>query len=328
MSDLRLPSLNAVRTFATAGRHLSFTAAAAELNVTQGAVSRLVKALEEDLGVDLFVRVGRGLKLTPEGAAYLEAVTGALTRIASATRAVRRAGDRGVLSVSVLPTFAMRWLVPRLGRFQAAFPEILVDMTIGDGPPDFETLSADLAIRFGAGPFAGAEARALMGEEMAPVAAPALLASLPPVRTASDLPAGRLLRHTTRPDAWAAFFAAAGLPPPETGAAPAFEHFFLLAEAAAAGLGIALLPLFLVERELAAGRLVRPLSGSVRSDGAYHLLAPVGAGWPRKARLFADWLAREAVDGGLPPAPARRPEGLRTSPLVLEQEKQGGLREA
>ena len=302
MSDNRLPSLNAVRTFVSAGRHLSFTAAAAELNVTQGAVSRLVKALEEDLGVDLFQRVGRGLKLTPEGAAYLEAVTGALARIAAATRAVRRAGDRGVLSVSVLPTFAMRWLVPRLGRFQAAFPEILVDMTIGDGPVEFETLSADLAIRFGTGPFAGAEARPLMGEEMAVVAAPGLIAALPPIRSVADLPPARLLRHTTRPGAWAHYFAAAGLTPPEPGPAPAFEHFFLLAEAASAGLGIALMPLFLVERELAAGRLVQPLPQTLRSPGHYQLLAPEGAGWPRKARLFADWLAKEAASAGLPVA--------------------------
>ncbi len=293
MTAPRLPSLTAVRSFAVAGRLLSFTAAAAELNVTQGAVSRMVRALEAELGVELVRRAGRGLALTAAGAAYLGEVTAALDRIAAATRSVRGLDAPGALAISVLPTFAMRWLVPRLPAFRRLHPDIAVEVAAGDGPVDLAGGPVDIAIRHGAPPWPGAVAAALMSEEIGVVCAPQLL-RLDPVRQPTDLIGRPLLQHTTRPSGWPAFFAALGLPPPDLARAPGFEHLFMIAEAAAAGMGFALVPLFLVEAELASGRLVRALPTTLRPAQGYYVLHRPGADRIRKVRIFKAWLMRQA----------------------------------
>lgn len=287
-----LPSLSGVRSFAAAGRYLNLTAAAAELGVTQGAVSRAVQALEAELGVALFRRVGRGIELTPAGAAYHARVADALAQISAATRALRRPERDGVLSLSVLPTFALRWLVPRLPRFHARHPDIQVDLSASEAPIDFGTDPVDLALRNGTGSWPGAEATLLTDETVGVFCAPGLLRRAE-IATPADLRDHRLLVHTTRPTAWADYFATLGLGPPDVSGFPGFEHFFMLAEAAAAGMGLALLPLFLARADVAAGRLVQPIGHTMRPASAYYLLHAPGQGRLRKIRLFRDWLVAE-----------------------------------
>lgn len=288
----RLPSLNGVRSFAAAGRHLNLTAAAQELGVTQGAVSRAVQALEVELGTPLFRRVGRGIELTPAGAAYHARVTDALAQIAAATRALRRPEREGILSLSVLPTFALRWLVPRLPRFHERHPDIQVDLSASEELIDFGTDPVDLALRNGTGGWPGAEATLLMNETVGVFCAPDLLRR---IATPADLRDHRLLVHTTRPAAWADYFASLGLGPPDVSGFPGFEHFFMLAEAAAAGMGLALLPLFLARADVAAGRLVQPIGHTMRPASAYYLLHAPGQGSLRKIRLFRQWLQAEVA---------------------------------
>lgn len=293
--DARLPSLNAVRSFDAAARHLSFTLAARELCVTQGAVSRMVQALEAELGTALFLRMGRTLALTPAGAAYHPHIEEALARIAAATRSVRHMDGGGMLSISVLPTFAMRWLVPRLARFQQRHPDILVDITTNERLVNFSTDAIDLGVRYGLGHWSNTEATLFMREDVAVFCAPALLLRGPPLRGPADLAAHRLLQHSTRPGAWATYCAACGVAPPDLGLSPAFEHFFMLIEATAAGMGVALLPEFLAADAVAAGRLVRPFDRSVRNEKAYYIVHAQGAGPSRKIRLAKAWLLEEVA---------------------------------
>ena len=295
MDPNRLPSLNAVRSFAAAGRLLSFTAAAQELNVTQGAVSRMVQALETELGVQLFERHGRSISLTAAGAAYHREISDALARIATASRSVRGYERAGVLSLSVLPTLAMRWLVPRLQAFQRAHPDIQVDLAAGDGPVDFAADRIDMAIRHGAPPWPGATAARMMTEDVGVVCAP----DLPGARGLAgpaDLVGRPLLQHTTRPDGWRRYFEHFGLTAPDLAQVPGFEHLFMLAEAAASGMGMALMPLFLVRTELAAGRLIQPIAEILRPEQAYYILHRPGAERARKVRIFKTWLLRQAAE--------------------------------
>lgn len=292
--ERRLPSLNAVRSFDAAARHLSFTLAARELCVTQGAVSRMVQALESELGVALFLRLGRNLKLTPAGAAYHPHIMDALDRIAAATRSIKHMDGGGVLSISVLPTFAMRWLVPRLPRFQQQYPDILADITTNERLVNFSTEPIDIGIRYGLGQWPNTEAMLFMHEDVALFCSPTLLQSGPPLRGPEDLAAHRLLQHSTRAEAWARYFAACGLTPPDLSQSPAFEHFFMVIEATAAGMGVALLPQFLVADELASGRLVRPYERTLRNEQAYYIVHAPGAGRTRKIRLVKEWLLEEA----------------------------------
>lgn len=293
MDPDRLPSLNAVRSFVVAGRFLSFTAAAHELNVTQGAVSRMVQALEMELGVQLFERHGRSISLTAAGIAYHREVSDALARIAAASRSARGFERAGTLSMSVLPTLAMRWLVPRLQAFQRAHPDIQVDLTAGDGPVDFTDDRIDMAIRHGIPPWPGATATRMMAEEVGIVCAPHLSAARD-LATPSDLVGRPLLQHTTRLDGWRRYFEHYGQPAPDLSQAPGFEHLFMLVEAAASGMGMALMPLFLVRTELATGRLIQPIAETMQPEEAYYILHKPGAERTHKVRIFKAWLVRQA----------------------------------
>ncbi|HVZ00483.1 MAG TPA: LysR substrate-binding domain-containing protein [Dongiaceae bacterium] len=300
----RLPSLNAIRCFAVAGRCLNFTVAATELGVTQGAVSRLIQSLEEDLGLKLFTREGRGLSLTPAGEIYHREVSDAIDRIGAASRAARYSVDSGILSISAVPTFAMRWLIPKLPDFQAVHPDILVDVIAGDGPTNLALGEYHLAIRFCEPPFGDVVAQRLMSEEVGALCAPALLRNGRPFERPEDLLRFPLLGHSTRPEAWPDFLSAMGLgplPAPK----PSFEHFFMLAEAAVAGMGIALIPLFLVRDELAAGRLVQAVPMTIRPRRAYYLLHNRPAGQMRMVRAFKSWIRRAAAEPSSRPPVAR-----------------------
>ncbi|MFN3400073.1 MAG: transcriptional regulator GcvA [Ferrovibrio sp.] len=287
-----LPSLNALRAFVAAGRHLSFTRAAEELHVTQGAVSRLVKQLEEDLGVGLFRRGPRGLELTEAGAAYLPPLAEAFERMQAATKLIARNGKRPAnrLAITMLPTFAMRWFMPRLADFHQLNPEIAVDVTSADRPVDFASEPVDVGIQYGSGNWpADLHAEFLFAETVILVASPALLKSKP-LHKPEDAKRHTLLTHSTRPEAWAEWFAAAGLKG-NASRGPAFEHFFMSIEAAVNGLGLALVPDFFVTQELREGRLVEPLPQlRVQRPGGYYLLCLKGRDREPAIRAFRNWL--------------------------------------
>ncbi|QDO97462.1 transcriptional regulator GcvA [Ferrovibrio terrae] len=286
-----LPSLNALRAFVAAGRHLSFTRAADELHVTQGAVSRLVKQLEEDLGVSLFSRGPRGLELTEAGGAYLPPLTEAFERMLAATKLIMRSTrPANRLAITMLPTFAMRWFMPRLADFHQLNPEIAVDVTSADRPVDFASEPVDVGIQYGSGNWsAELHAEFLFPETVTLVASPALLKSKA-LRKPDDVKRHVLLTHSTRPEAWAEWFASAGLKG-SAGKGPAFEHFFMSIEAAVNGLGLALVPDFFVVQELRDGRLVEPLPEfRLRRPGGYYLLCLKGREREPAIRGFRNWL--------------------------------------
>lgn len=287
----RLPSLNALRAFAVAGRHLSFTRAAAELNVTQGAVSRLVKQLENDLGLTLFRRSARGLELTPAGASLLPALNDAFERLGAAIKLVRRPSRQSNhLAIATLPTFAMRWFMPRLADFQRLHPGITVDVTSADRPIDFQAEPIDVGIQYGHGDWLGVSAQFLMAETVILVASPALLKAKP-LRQPADIRHHVLLTHSTRPDAWREWLERAGLKQAKPPRGPAFEHFFMSIEAAVSGLGLALVPDIFVQAELNDGRLVEPLPRHrVARKGGYYLLHLPGREREPAIRAFRDWL--------------------------------------
>src|SRR5712664_3773698 len=198
--NARLPSLNGLRAFEAAARHLSFTQAASELNVTQTAISHQIRRLEEELGIRLFVRKNRALSLTPEAREYLPGIRAAFNDLRLATDRLLRKGDDNVLTISTLASLAAKWLLPRLSSFQEVHPDIDVRITTSTGLVDFGSGDVDAAIRYGRGHWPGLRAEWLMADEMFPVCSPALLAGKKPLRRPEDLADHVLLRseeHTS-----------------------------------------------------------------------------------------------------------------------------------
>lgn len=310
----RLPSLNALRAFEAAARHLSFSRAAAELHVTQGAVSRQVKALETDLGVPLFKRLTRALELTEHGRELLPAMRDAFDRMEQASQQLRSRKTSRVLTVNVLPTFAMRWLIPRLPRFAARHPNVEVHMVTSIQPVDFGREEIDMAIRVGAPPGVQAKgaridldmakdwhnvrAEFLMPDILVPVCAPQLARGARPLRKPADLRGHPLLHNATRPHAWPDWFKAVGLPRAGAQDGPSYGHFFMVLQAAVEGRGVALVPRVLIEGDLAAGTLVIPFEAAVESAGAYYLLYREHHRDSERLRPFREWLLNEraAID--------------------------------
>lgn len=297
-----VPSLAALQAFESAARHGSFTRAAEELDLTQGAVSRQVAALEESLGVTLFERVRQRVALTAAGAAYAADIREALGRIASATlSAMTLRGAGGTLGLAILPTFGTRWLIPRLPGFFRAHPEVTISFATRILPFDFAADGLDAAIHFGDPVWPGAEMHPLMGETIVPVASPALMAETP-LRVPQDVLRVPLLQQATRPRAWQEWLVAQGVPPGLAIMGPTFEQFAMVARAAAAGLGLAVVPRFLVEEELRAGQLVIPFDRPITSRQSYWLV------YPREKRdrpalaAFREWLLSECGSGRVEPA--------------------------
>jgi len=295
-----LPPLNALRAFEAAGRHLSFTRGAEELHVTQAAVSQQVKLLEKHLGTRLFRRLHRSLVLTEEGQLYLAAVRDALDALEAATRRLSAGEMHSLLTVSVLPSFAARWLVPRLGRFHRRHPEIDIRLAPDAKVVDFARHDADVGIRYGRGRYPGLRCDRLLEEEVFPVCSPALLAGGPPLRAPADL-ARHTLLHDESDDDWRTWLLAAGVEGVTVGRGPIFTDSSMLLQAAVDGQGIALARSVLAKDELAAGRLARPFgsSGSIVQPGyAYFLVCPERAAeWPRVG-AFRAWLLDEIKQGG------------------------------
>lgn len=306
---MRLPSLNALRAFEAAARRQSFARAAEELHVTQGAVSRHVGLLEDELGVALFRRHARGVELTAQGRALLPELTASFERIARATRQVAE-GDRE-LRVACQPTLASRWLVRRLAGFQGLRPGTRVTLGLMCGCDDFLRGGFDLGVAHGETELdrpAGLEAVLLRREAMAPVCAPALLEGVGALRRPEDLARHTLLHpHADRED-WRQWLRAAGLPErlAEDGG-QVLQNLEMAIAAALGGLGVAMADLHLVRDELASGALAAPFGLVVGEGTGYFLIAERGRLGEPKLAAFRDWLLAEAAADAARQPPAAVP---------------------
>ena len=278
-----LPSMSLLCAFEAAARHQSFTAAAAELNLTQSAISRQVRALEEALGSNLFVRDRQTVKLTLSGEAYAQDIREALKRISKATLNFKANPAGGTLKLGILPTFGTRWLAPRLPNFVETHPGITMNLATRFAPFDFAEDPLDAAIHFGAPHWPGAELDFLMSETVVPACSPAFAArhDLSSAERFLDVP---LIHLESRPDAWELWFRANGVTFPSL-SGMLIDQFAIASQAAAGSLGIALLPRFLIEAELARGDLVEPLDAPMESVERYYLA------WPSKRAAFPPLLA-------------------------------------
>jgi LysR family glycine cleavage system transcriptional activator len=293
----RLPPMNTLPDFEAAARHLSFTKAAEELNVTHGAVSRQVKSLENYLGVPLFRRLNRALRLTDEGQAYAHSVRELLDSLTDATRRLRTSKDSGGLTVSTTYSFTSGWLVPRLGRFRALHPDVNVRLQAHDHVIDFTRDNVDLAIRYGRGQYPGLIAERLLSDDYAPVASPALLKGKHPLRKPADLRHHVLLHEENNEVDWRMWLMAAGVEGVDAARGPIFSHSPLTIQAAIHGEGVALGRTALIEEELASGRLVRLFDLRMKAEMAYYIVYPPRAIERPMVRSFRDWLVSEANRG-------------------------------
>ena len=295
-----LPPLNSLRAFEAAARHLSFTKAAEELHVTPAAISHQIKALEEQLGVALFRRLTRALRLTQAGQAALPPMRDGFDRLADAVELLRAQEDSGAVTVSLDPSFAAKWLVPRLDRFRAAHPELDVRLDATEKLADFQRDNVDLAIRYGSGIYPGLEVERLLSEEIFPVCSPKLLESSVPLAEPGDLRHHTLIHlewdseNVTAPN-WRMWLLAAGIHDIDFTRGPVFSMTTLALQAAIEGQGVALASSFLVADDLAAERLVMPFDLSVCDplDFAYHLVVPKRTTDLPKVVAFKTWLLDE-----------------------------------
>lgn len=286
-----LPSLTALQFFEAAVRHMSFTRAARELNITQSAVSRQIRQLEECVGKPLFRRVKQRLVLTEPGATYAVAVRDLLDRAEAATlQLMAYGGGGGLLTIALLPTFGSRWLVPRLGDFTARHPDIQLNLVTQLKPFDFAGSDIDVAVHFGSEVWPGAVCHRLMGEVVVPVAAPSLLGRRGKLARPEDVGRFTLLQHVTRPQAWQEWLRACGVEKLDGRMGPRFEQFYMVIQAAIAGLGLAMLPKFLILEELASGRLVVAIDRPVTSEYGYYLVHPEAKADLQRVTVFRDWL--------------------------------------
>jgi LysR family glycine cleavage system transcriptional activator len=291
----RLPSLNGLRAFEAAARHLSFTRAASELNVTQTAISHQIKRLEDELGIRLFIRQNRNLALTPQARDYLPLVRAAFDDLRLATERLLRKDGGKVLTVSTLASLAAKWLLPRLSAFQAEHPDIDVRITTSINLVDFKTDDVDAAIRYGRGHWPGVRAEWLMADELFPVCSPALLQGKP-LRCPEDL-AQHTLLHTSGgyDDDWRLWLTAAGLPAAiSKHGGPSFDMILMTLQAAIDGLGVALGRTSYVQDDIAKGRLVVPFTIALPADAGFYLVSPEGRTDPPKMRAFRQWLKASA----------------------------------
>lgn len=288
----KLPPLNALRAFEAAARHLHMTHAAEELGVTQGAVSRHVINLEEYLGVALFKRTSTGLVLTQAGATYYSMIGGALNDLYEGHASFVGGDQREVLKIKLPPTFAMRWLVPRLHRFHAAYPQLAAQITTSHERVDFASDDVDVAI-WSTFEFAETSRTSwLFGEVLVPVCSPRLLETELPLSTPSDLRNHVLLYSMNRPEDWGAWLSAAGANDIAGHGSIAFENSGLAYQSAVDCAGVAIAQLRLVWEDVRHGRLLIPFEIYVRSKRGYYLIAP-NASPPRRVKCFEQWLTEE-----------------------------------
>lgn len=289
----KIPSTTALISFEAAARYESFTKAAQELSLTQGAICRQIASLEEFVGVELFRRSRRGVKLTEAGLSYSRRVATQLDAVERDTLSVMGQQGANVIELAVVPTFGTQWLLPRLKDFQQKHPEVTVNLTNRTRPFLFADTDFDAAIYFGDADWSGTESHRLMGENPMPVCSPALLAEMTRLSAAeiAELP---LLQQTTRPYAWRQWFNSQHLNIPRDMTGPRYELFSMLAQAAMHDMGIALIPPFLIQRELAEKRLVIANPEALASIKAYYLMIPERKVESASLKAFRDWLVSQA----------------------------------
>lgn len=296
----RLPPLNALRVFEAAARHLSFTKAAEELHVTPGAVSQQIKALEDFLQTPVFRRQKRSLLLTDEAQASLPILREGFDKLAEAGKILSAKADSCRLTVSVAPSLASKWLVPRLDRFQEAHPEIDVWVSADMDVVDFAVDDVDLAIRYGPGRYPELEAEHLMAEKIVPVCSPQLLTGEHPIKEPADLIHHTLL-HDSSTDkdpncpTWPMWLKAAGVSHQGGERGLKFNQSSLVIEAAVAGKGVALAKAALALADLEAARLVIPFDLTTPTDFAYYIVHPPSKSSSLAVKAFKQWLKEEAA---------------------------------
>lgn len=295
----RLPPLKALPAFELSATRASISAAAEELHLTHGAVSRQIKSLEDHLGVPLFRRFNRRIELTGAGAEFLPAVQQAMQVLEASAARVTARTRQGPLTVSCLATFMMRWLIPRLYAFNAAHPSIEVRLSASHAPASFADGGTDVAIRLGKPPWPrGVVAHPFLPDHIGPVLAPALLARHR-IKRPADFRRVALLHAETRPQAWADWLRLAGTSEPDATKGARFEHTYFLLEAAASGLGAAIGSYPLVQQDLESGRLVAPF-GFMASGNSYYLLHPRRTPHLEKTAAFRAWIKAQAQKGAVP----------------------------
>lgn len=288
----QMPPLPWLRAFEASARHLSFTNAASELNLTQAAISKQVKLLEQYLREPLFERLPRSLTLTKAGSAYLPKVNDAFERLSAGTLEVFGGRRMGILSVRAPVGYAITWLAARLPRFIAAHPKTQVRIVSSVWAEDYESETFDLDVRYGFGKWAGFEADRLTWERLIPICLPEIGARM---ASPDDLGKERLLHVLGYQEGWATWLAAAGTTHVDPGSGLWFDTTPMALEVAAQGGGVALGRSSMLERELASGRLMCPFDLELPIDEGFFLTAPEKGPRHPDAEVFRDWLLAEAV---------------------------------
>ncbi|OAN80645.1 LysR family transcriptional regulator [Sulfitobacter sp. EhC04] len=287
-----LPSISALLAFEAVARLGAATRAAEELALTQSAISRQLKTLEEQLGVELLTRQGRQLVLTEAGQSYVRHVRDILNRLAQASVAARTNPMGGALNLSILPAFGMHWLAPRLRDFARSHPEVTVNLSTRLKPYAIEDSTFDAAIHFGREDWPGVSYLPLMPEIVVPVCSPDLMQA--PVRNAAEMLNHPLLHLEARPKGWARWLAALGVGD-EPPAGMVFDQFSTMAQAAIHGLGVALLPTFFADPYLRDGQLILASDQTTQSIGSYYLVWPRDRDTGAALGSFITWLAAQAA---------------------------------
>ena len=290
----RLPALNALKAFEAAARHESFTRAAEELFVTQGAVSHQVKALEAELGLKLFSRERQRLVITAAGREYLTVIRDALDRIAMGTERLMQRQSSGALTISTSPDFAAKWLVYRLGRFAEAHPDIALRVSADMHHVDFAREDVDLAVRHGDGNWPGMRVDRLAAEQLFPVCSPKLLGGRTRLRTPADIAKFPILHLGAYKD-WARWLEAAGVTGVDLAQGLVLNRASMLIDAAVDGQGIVLARTTLSAWDILNGRLVRPFATSLRLANNYWIVCPQATAQLQKITKARDWMLAEAA---------------------------------
>lgn len=289
-----LPSLAALRTFEAAARHISFTKAAVELHLTQSAVSRQIRIMEDFLGLKLFRRVNQRLALTDAGRMYADDIRGALQQMQEATlKLLANQGQGGILNIATPAAFGTKWLVPRLASFYRMYPDILLNVVTRSKPFDIESEQLDIAIHYGNNDWPDVVSEPLTGQILVPICSHEYLQTHGSIREPCQLGKLILLQHTRRPNSWQGWFEAHQVNVGSTWAGPRFEHFYLLMQAAVAGLGVALVPKILVEDDAASGRLVILFDDGFESNDAYCIVYAESKRSDPKVDKFRRWVLEE-----------------------------------
>jgi LysR family glycine cleavage system transcriptional activator len=288
-----IPSIGELTSFVVAAQHGSFTRAAGELNLTQGAISRQIRELESHLGIRLFERIRQRVVLTDAGKMYLSQVKKALDDLADATLRVASFSNSTTLNLVALPTFAARWLVPRLPNFQRANPKIMVHITARQAPIDSALEPFDAAVFHGAMHWPGTISQYLMDDDIVAVCSPKLNARRA-IKTPADVVKFPLLHKMGKPNRWANWLAEVGIAPDGLLNGHAYQNFAMVAQAAVAGLGIALLPHYLVEEDVAIKRLEIVAAEFIHMTTSYYLILPETRASASAVQAFAKWLTAEA----------------------------------